>query len=253
VAITLTQPTSGYIGQGIRLYGHTDQGIAGTTAECFITVADFALGLQATDAHGFIVLPNFALLLGLDAATGGFQTPQNGLDLGHGVSVQVTIVQPFPVVLDNQTFGGFFHDPISGISSLLGLVAGQVHIPAPGGPALAGLKLSTADPSVLANPFSGTGTLFSSGGAHTPAGIQWQIASAPSGAGQELGSLPIYEERALQLVAYYQLGDLAYVPDITENQHEAQGISLFDRAVPDHIDYWIAPGYTVNFWWLIPV
>src|SRR5205085_9053517 len=90
------------------------------------------------------------------------------------------------------------------------------------------LSLSTSSPVPLVGPYSGQGQFNLASARVAAAGMQWQVRSAPAGAGLERGWLPDYESRVLQLVAYYRLADGSFVADVLVEPHAAQGIILFD-------------------------
>lgn len=56
----------------------------------------------------------------------------------------------------------------------------------------------------------------------------------------------------LQLVAYYRLADGEIVGEAIVSTRAAQGLVVFDKGTPDHVDYWVTDGFAVSMWWLVP-
>jgi hypothetical protein len=255
VTVAVSSVASGdRTGAGAILLGTTDDtGAAYVTALLY----DPSLGAGGVGGAAPVISGNFALQLGWsDPTVVSTSDPfsygsAKGLADGHSCTLQVIAWDSSDGFLNQVLITGVLWDPVSFVSDLFGkaayLTAGAV---VTGPPPINTLALSTSSPIALSNPYSGTGALDLSGAGAVAKGMQWQVASAPSGAGETLGFLPTYEERVLQLVAYFLLADSSLVPEIPTDTHSAQGIIRFGGR-PDHIDYWVTPGFTVNLWWLI--
>ncbi len=118
-------------------------------------------------------------------------------------------------------------------------------------PPLDSLLHSQVSPVVLANPYSGSGSLATFSGGVSAFGLRWSVFSAPAEAGSSQRSVLIYEEPFLSFSLHYVLADASnYVGDTVLTQAE-RGLYLFSIARPSTLDYHILPGWEVLFSWLI--
>jgi hypothetical protein len=119
MTIAITQPTPGYIGAGMYLFGTTTVALVNPPCEIYAEVADFSLGLQTTNGHAYCYASPWSLLLGWDDVSPSFQFPQTGAAAGHAVSVAIQIFDSLGALLDSAIISGYFHDPATGIPGLL--------------------------------------------------------------------------------------------------------------------------------------
>jgi len=113
------------------------------------------------------------------------------------------------------------------------------------------LVRSTTSPVVLANPFSGAGSLACQGGGHNAYGLHWSVVSAPAGAGLSTRSLVVYQESFLSFSLHYTLADASVSVGDTLITGSAEGFYLFAIAHPTSLNFHILPGWTVHFDWMV--
>src|SRR5438094_7846120 len=122
MALTITQPTAGYIGQGIQVFGTAPTFTAGDYVD--VTVSDFALGLQGSTGRNPMTSTSWQVTLGFDGQSGQYENVQNGLDIGHALGLSAAQFNSGGGFVDSVFQSGYFHDPVTGMSGLLALSGG---------------------------------------------------------------------------------------------------------------------------------
>lgn len=82
-------------------------------------------------------------------------------------------------------------------------------------------------------------------------GIYFEVISKPPGIGVDEGAPPSYEMPALELGLISQI---AGGTDVNKDSHwfsDANGLWIWNFDVPFQVVYWIQPGVTVRFYWLL--
>lgn len=120
-------------------------------------------------------------------------------------------------------------------------------------PPLALLHKSDTSPSVLANPYSGSGSLNVTVGLASAYGFRWAVNTAPIGAGRSTRTINIFEQPYLAFALHYKLADGSnFIADEVQTGL-AEGFWLWEIALPSTLQYSILDGWTVHFDWLIGV
>jgi hypothetical protein len=83
-------------------------------------------------------------------------------------------------------------------------------------------------------------------------GLAWQVISKAPGIGLDEGAPDRAEIQLLELRMVHRLAD--NTPFTAEHLESAEldGAWIWGLHPPDHMEYWIVPGVTMRFWWLIP-
>lgn len=113
------------------------------------------------------------------------------------------------------------------------------------------LVRSVVSPSVLANPYSGGGSIATSAGGVQAYGIHWAVNTAPAGAGRSSRAVLVYEEAFLSFALIYALADASNFVGDKVLTGDAEGFYLFQIARPLSLHYNILAGWTVHFDWLV--
>lgn len=125
-------------------------------------------------------------------------------------------------------------------------------------PALSQLVRSTSYPTPLFNPYSGSGDLQVT--LHTDPlfiptasafGFRWAVNSAPQSAGRRNGAVLEYEDAFFSFALHYVLADHSDFIGDTVRTGMSSGFWMFNVALPLSLSYWIDPGWTMHFDWLI--
>jgi len=105
----------------------------------------------------------------------------------------------------------------------------------------------------IAGVFSGSGSLTRPAGpiGVDAFGITWDFFTVPAGFGSTPGNPTQFENRMLQLgVVHQDLGTHQYYSEF--HDFTVEGIYLmFSLIAPVRVDYTIAPGVEVSFFWLV--
>lgn len=118
-------------------------------------------------------------------------------------------------------------------------------------PPLTRLSVSTTIPTPLDNPFTGAATLnpFDAG---IPAyGIAWAVIDFPAGAGARIRAQTVFEIPFLDLALEYTLADAHVLFGGNLTTGLDNDVLMFTNGTPTAVAYNIAPGWVVNFYWLI--
>jgi hypothetical protein len=83
-----------------------------------------------------------------------------------------------------------------------------------------------------------------------PFGIQWLVVSAPPGIGIDEG-VPDRTEINWGQLSYMHNSDIGLTLSDTRYCDELQGRWMWGAAWPDSLAYFIMPGITVRFWWIV--
>jgi len=99
---------------------------------------------------------------------------------------------------------------------------------------------------------SGEGSLTRPGplGGVNAFGIQWQLVSVPSGFGIDEGA-PDQTEIDFMQLSYMYDSDVGLVPSDSKYIRSLNGRWNWGLSYPDAVNYFIMPGATVRFWWII--
>jgi hypothetical protein len=112
---------------------------------------------------------------------------------------------------------------------------------------------STTNPTTIPNPLSGSVVLTASVGLASSFGIVWAVSFAPPKAGVELGVLPRYEDRVLDLVVTHTLSSGLVVVSQRFDSHESNGILFWENLLPTSVALHIFPNYQLTVEWLVGV
>lgn len=83
-----------------------------------------------------------------------------------------------------------------------------------------------------------------------PFGIQWQLISKPDGFGIDEG-VPDRTEIDFMQLSYMYDSDIGLVPRDSRYVRDLKGRWVWGLEWPDSLDYFIMPGVTVRFWWMV--
>jgi hypothetical protein len=114
------------------------------------------------------------------------------------------------------------------------------------------LTSSTTNPSVIANPLSGTNVLAATVGIASSFGIVWGT-TAPPQAGFTVGVLDTFEFRVFDLAVFHTLASGLVVVSQRFQTHESNGILFWENLVPTNVSIEITPGFQLTVEWIIGI
>lgn len=82
-------------------------------------------------------------------------------------------------------------------------------------------------------------------------GMTFDFITVPAGLGFVVGNFNEYFDRILQLSVVHTLLDGHSVVSESFDLHQDAQPIVFEQALPTRVDYFIAPGVSVQFFWLV--